>query len=271
MTEYLSDIKQFDSLDRDEEYEIAKRAAAGDIEAKNELVEHNLKLVLSVAKKFSNKGIAFSDLVQEGNIGLMVAVDHYDPDSGNKFATYAYYWVRSAISRAITSQTRQIRVPVYMMEKIRRLRQVESVLSAEYKRTPSNAELASNLGITAKEVTKLRNYMMDALSLDVPVGDDNDDVTLSSSVEDNTMAANPAELFEQKDINNVINKVLTKLPERESIVIRMRFGIGYERIYTLEEVGKKLHVTKERVRQLENIALDKLRGSGCVDELREYA
>lgn len=266
---YLNEINQIPLLSAEEEKELTTKAAQGDSAAKEKLINSNLKLVVSIAKKFQDNGISFLDLIQEGNIGLMTAIDKFDNSLGYRFSTYAYYWIKTTISRAVNQQNRSIRIPVYMVEKLSKYKKIEQELSQKYNREPTENEIAEKMDISAKEVRELKEYLSDTVSLDAPIGDDKED-SFGSFVEDNSNG-NPADNYEKEDMNKILLKVLDTLPEREAGILKMRFGIGYNAPLTLEEVGKRYSLTRERVRQIESSALKKMRNPIRASKLRDYA
>ena len=266
---YMNDIGQAKLLTPDEEKNLALLAAKNNSAAKDELIKSNLKLVVSIARKYIGNGISFSDLIQEGNIGLMTAVDKFDANLGYKFSTYAYYWIKTAISRAVNQQNRSIRMPVYMIEKLSKYKKVEQELSQKNGVAPSINEIAKAMSIPVKEAKELQEYFMDTVSLDAAVGDE-EDTTLGSFVEDTSEKVNPEEHYENEDMKAVLNNVLNTLSDRESGILKMRFGVGYASPMTLEEVGKQYNITRERVRQIEASALKKMRNPMRADKLRDY-
>lgn len=266
---YLNEINQIPLLSADEEKELTTKAAQGDSAAKEKLINSNLKLVVSVAKKFQGNGISFLDLIQEGNIGLIAAIDKFDNSLGYRFSTYAYYWIKTTISRAVNQQNRSIRIPVYMVEKLSKYKKIEQELSQKYNREPTENEIAEKMDISVKEIRELKEYLSDTISLDAPIGDDKED-SFGSFVEDNSNG-NPADNYEKEDMSKILLKVLDTLPEREAGILKMRFGIGYSSPLTLEEVGKRYSLTRERVRQIEASALKKMRNPVRASKLRDYA
>ena len=266
---YLNEINQIPLLSAEEEKELTTKAAQGDSAAKEKLINSNLKLVVSIAKKFQDNGISLLDLIQEGNIGLMTAIDKFDNSLGYRFSTYAYYWIKTTISRAVNQQNRSIRIPVYMVEKLSKYKKIEQELSQKYNREPTDSEIAEKMDISAKEVRELKEYLSDTVSLDAPIGDDKED-SFGSFVEDNSNG-NPADNYEREDMSKILLKVLDTLPEREAGILKMRFGIGYNAPLTLEEVGKRYSLTRERVRQIEASALKKMRNPVRASKLRDYA
>lgn len=266
---YLNEINQIPLLSAEDEKELAIKAAQGDSAAKEKLINSNLKLVVSIAKKFQGNGISFLDLIQEGNIGLITAIDKFDTSLGYRFSTYAYYWIKTTISRAVNQQNRSIRIPVYMVEKLSKYKKTEQELSQKYNREPTENEIAEKMDISVKEIRELKEYLSDAISLDAPIGEDKED-SFGSFVEDSSNG-NPADNYEKEDMSKILLKVLDTLPEREAGILKMRFGIGYSSPLTLEEVGKRYSLTRERVRQIESSALKKMRNPIRANKLRDYA
>lgn len=266
---YLNEINQIPLLSAEEEKELTTKAAQGDSAAKEKLINSNLKLVVSIAKKFQGNGISFLDLIQEGNIGLIAAIDKFDTSLGYRFSTYAYYWIKTTISRAVNQQNRSIRIPVYMVEKLSKYKKIEQELSQKYNREPTENEIAEKMDISVGEIRELKEYLSDAISLDAPIGDDKED-SFGSFVEDSSNG-NPADNYEKEDMSKILLKVLDTLPEREAGILKMRFGIGYSSPLTLEEVGKRYSLTRERVRQIESSALKKMRNPIRANKLRDYA
>lgn len=266
---YLNEINQIPLLSAEDEKELAIKAAQGDSAAKEKLINSNLKLVVSIAKKFQGNGISFLDLIQEGNMGLIAAIDKFDTSLGYRFSTYAYYWIKTTISRAVNQQNRSIRIPVYMVEKLSKYKKIEQELSQKYNREPTENEIAEKMDISVKEIRELKEYLSDTVSLDAPIGEDKED-SFGSFVEDSSNG-NPADNYEKEDMSKILLKVLDTLPEREAGILKMRFGIGYSSPLTLEEVGKRYSLTRERVRQIESSALKKMRNPIRASKLRDYA
>ena len=254
---YLKDIGKIPLLDPEREAYLAERIALGDQDAKNELVEANLRLVVSIAKKHVGRGMYFLDLIQEGNLGLMKAVDKFDHTKGYKFSTYATWWIRQAITRAIADQARTIRIPVHMVETIHRVSRVSRQLLQEYGREPTTDEIAEKLGMSADKVREIMKASQDPVSLETPIGEE-DDSHLGDFIPDDS-SPTPAEAVSYQLLREQLNKVLHTLTPREEMVIKLRFGLEDGRTRTLEEVGKEFNITRERIRQIEAKALRKLR------------
>ncbi len=254
---YLKDIGKIPLLDPEREAYLAERIALGDQDAKNELVEANLRLVVSIAKKHVGRGMYFLDLIQEGNLGLMKAVDKFDHTKGYKFSTYATWWIRQAITRAIADQARTIRIPVHMVETIHRVSRASRQLLQEYGREPTTDEIAEKLGMSADKVREILKASQDPVSLETPIGEE-DDSHLGDFIPDDS-SPTPAEAVSYQLLREQLNKVLHTLTPREEMVIKLRFGLEDGRTRTLEEVGKEFNITRERIRQIEAKALRKLR------------
>ena len=265
---YLKEIGQIKLLSLDEEAELADRIMAGDEEAKNILAEANLRLVVSIAKRYVGRGMLFLDLIQEGNIGLMKAVDKFDVSKGYKFSTYATWWIRQAITRAIADQARTIRVPVHMVETINKLARVQRQLTLELNREPSEDELAKKMGTSVEKVREIYKISQDPVSLETPIGEE-DDSHLGDFIKDESNLS-PEEFATNEMLKEEISQVLETLTEREEKVIRLRFGLEDGKPRTLEEVGQMFGVTRERIRQIEAKALRKLRHPSRSRKLRDY-
>lgn len=256
---YLKEIGGIPLLTAEEEIELAKRIAEGDEAAKKKLEESNLKLVVSIAKKYRGRGLSFMDLIQEGNLGLMRAAEKFDYKKGFRFSTYANWWIKQAMTRAILDKSRTIRVPVHMAENINRVLKTSNELTVEFGREPTPEEIAKRMEkISVQDVNDMLRYAQDPLSLESPYGDE-EDSSLESFIEDDK-SNDPEEEAMKGDMHNEIEEILNTLTDREKDVIRMRFGLNpEEKIYTLEEVGNKIGLTRERIRQIENRALKQLK------------
>ena len=265
---YLKEIGQVKLLSAEEEVELAKRVSEGDQEAKNKLTEANLRLVVSIAKKYSGRGLHILDLIQEGNTGLIRAVDKFDWTKGNKFSTYATWWIRQAITRAIADQARTIRVPVHMVEVINKATRCNRKLVQELGREPTVEEIAKELGLPVEKIIEANRTAADTLSLDTPVGDE-EDTSIGSFVEDERTPG-PADATSNALLAEALKEILDTLTEREADVLRMRFGMYDGRTHTLEEVGQIFGVTRERIRQIENKAIRKLRHPSRAKKIRDF-
>ena len=263
---YLKEIGQIKLLSAEEEVELAKRVSEGDQEAKNKLTEANLRLVVSIAKKYSGRGLHILDLIQEGNTGLIRAVDKFDWTKGNKFSTYATWWIRQAITRAIADQARTIRVPVHMVEVINKATRCNRKLVQELGREPTVEEIAAELNLPVEKIIEANRTAADTLSLDTPVGDE-EDTSIGSFVEDERTPG-PADATSNALLAEALKEILDTLTEREADVLRMRFGMYDGR--TLEEVGQIFGVTRERIRQIENKAIRKLRHPSRAKKIRDF-
>ena len=265
---YLKEIGQVRLLSAEEEVELAKRVSEGDQEAKNKLTEANLRLVVSIAKKYSGRGLHILDLIQEGNTGLIRAVDKFDWTKGNKFSTYATWWIRQAITRAIADQARTIRVPVHMVEVINKATRCNRKLVQELGREPTVEEIAAELGLPVEKIIEANRTAADTLSLDTPVGDE-EDTSIGSFVEDERTPG-PADATSDALLAEALKEILDTLTEREADVLRMRFGMYDGRTHTLEEVGQIFGVTRERIRQIENKAIRKLRHPSRAKKIKDF-
>jgi len=265
---YLKEIGQVRLLTAEEEIELAKRVAEGDKKAKDKLTEANLRLVVSIAKKYSGRGLHILDLIQEGNTGLIRAVDKFDYTKGNKFSTYATWWIRQAITRAIADQARTIRVPVHMVEVINKAARCNRKLVQELGREPTLEEIAAELNLPIEKIIEANRTASDTLSLDTPVGDE-EDTTIGSFVEDDNTPG-PADATSNTLLAEALGEILDTLTEREADVLRMRFGMYDGRTHTLEEVGQIFGVTRERIRQIENKAIRKLRHPSRAKKIKDF-
>ncbi len=265
---YLKEIGRVPLLDAEREAELAKRMSEGDEEAKRELVEANLRLVVSIAKRYVGKGLFFLDLIQEGNLGLMKAVSKFDYTKGYKFSTYATWWIRQAITRAIADQARTIRIPVHMVETIHKVTKVSRQMLQEKGRAVSAAEVAKEMNMNPDKVREIMKIAQDPISLETPVGEE-EDSHIGDFIEDQESPA-PAEAASYELLREQLNEVLHTLTPREEQVLRLRFGLEDGRQRTLEEVGQQFNITRERIRQIEAKALRKLRHPSRSKKLRDY-
>lgn len=268
MKMYLREIGQYDLLSREEEIKLAEAAANGSQKAKDDLVNHNLRLVVSIAKRYMGRGLTLLDLIQEGNMGLIKAVDKYDVSKGFKFSTYATYWIKQAISRAVMDQARNIRIPVHIIELMSNIKKVERDFQQTHGRKPKEVEVAAALGVEVKKVKEAYTWMKDTTSLDIMVGDD-EDTTVGSFIEDESVVPAFAAI-EENDRTIAIRNILDTLNDREKMVIVRRFGIGLDRAETLDEIGKELGLSRERIRQIEAAALRKLRNPRRANLLKKF-
>ena len=265
---YLKEIGKISLLSLDEETELSKRIAEGDETAKNRLAESNLRLVVSIAKRYVGRGMLFLDLIQEGNIGLMKAVEKFDAEKGYKFSTYATWWIRQAITRAIADQARTIRVPVHMVETINKLSRYQRQLTLELNREPTDEELAKKMGMSPDKVREVIKIAQDQVSLETPIGEE-EDSHLGDFVPDESNMS-PEDFTIHEMLKEEIGDVLLTLTEREEQVLRLRFGLDDGSPKTLEEVGQMFGVTRERIRQIEAKALRKLRHPSRSRKLKDF-
>ncbi len=265
---YLHDIGRVPLLTPEEEADLAQRISLGDMEAKRRLNEANLRLVVSIAKRYVGRNLLFLDLIQEGNLGLIKAVDKFDSTKGYKFSTYATWWIRQAITRAIADQARTIRIPVHMVETINRLSKVEKSLTQELGRQPQVEEIADALQMPLERVREIMKVAQDPVSLESPVGEE-EDSHLGDFIADDDVPS-PSDVAAQTMLKGELNEVLKTLSDREARVLRLRFGLDDGRTRTLEEVGKEFNVTRERIRQIEAKALRKLRHPSRIKLLKDY-
>ena len=267
---YLKEIGRVPLLDKDEEIEIAARVAQGDEEAKRILISSNLRLVVSIAKHYIGRGMLFLDLIQEGNLGLIKASEKFDPEKGFKFSTYATWWIRQAITRAVADQARTIRIPVHMVETINKMTRIQRQLIQELGREPSAEEIAEKMGngITPEKVRDIQRIALDPVSLETPIGEE-DDSHLGDFLEDKD-AVSPSDYATNELLKDELYAVMKDLTEREERVLRLRYGLDDGRPRTLEEVGKEFGVTRERIRQIEAKALRKLRHPSRAKKFGDY-
>lgn len=254
---YLKDVRPIPLLTAQEEIDLAKKIQKGDKKAREQMIRSNLRLVISIAKRYSNLGVPLSDLIEEGNIGLMKSVDKFDPNRGFRFSTYAAWWIKQGISRAIIDQGKMIRVPVYMNEEILKYKKAIEEMTHKLKRKPRLGEIAKKLQVPVDKIKELEGSIAKMSSLDAPIGEDGDG-QVKDIIEDNSMAA-PDEQLEVFFNKERAKMILTTLSERERKIIEMRFGLGDGETYTLAEIAEKLGVSRERVRQLEEATIKKLR------------
>lgn len=265
---YLKEIGRISLLSPDEEMELSVRVANGEENAKNILAESNLRLVVSIAKRYVGRGLLFLDLIQEGNIGLMKAVEKFDYGKGYKFSTYATWWIRQAITRALADQARTIRVPVHMVETINKMARIQRQMTLELNREPSDEELAKKMGISVEKVREVIKISQDPVSLETPIGEE-DDSHLGDFIKDES-SLSPEEYATNEILKEEIKAVLSTLQPREQQVLELRFGLIDGTSYTLEEVGKRFNVTRERIRQIEAKALRKLRHPSRAKKLKDF-
>ncbi|MBR3263743.1 RNA polymerase sigma factor RpoD [Candidatus Saccharibacteria bacterium] len=268
---YLREIGKIPLLTPEEEADLAQRIVKGDKKAKDKMVESNMRLVVSIAKRYGGRGLDFLDLIQEGNTGLLRAVEKFDPEKGFKFSTYATWWVRQAITRAIADQARTIRIPVHMVETINKVLRTTRKLTAELNREPTNEEIAKELDMEPEKIDYVMRIKQDIASLDASVGreGDDEDSVLGDFVEDEERDS-PEDSAANQILKEQLSEIIATLTDREQKIIRLRFGIGGGRPHTLEEVGNEFDVTRERIRQIEAKALSKLRKNKETKKLHEY-
>lgn len=268
---YLREIGKIPLLNAEEELALAQKVVAGDKKAKDQMAEANMRLVVSIAKRYSGRGLDFLDLIQEGNTGLLRAVEKFDPDKGFKFSTYATWWIRQAITRAIADQARTIRIPVHMVETINKLLRTQRRMTQDLNREPTIEELAHELEMEPEKVEYVIKIKQDITSLDAGVGrDDGEDETVLGDFIEDEDAASPEESASSQLLKEQIQDILSVLTEREQKILRMRFGLDDGKSHTLEEVGQEFSVTRERIRQIEAKALTKLRKHKDAKKLYEY-
>jgi RNA polymerase primary sigma factor len=266
---YLREIGKIPLLSPEEELDLAHKVKEGDKDAKDKMAEANMRLVVSIAKRYSGRGLDFLDLIQEGNTGLLRAVEKFDPDKGFKFSTYATWWIRQAITRAIADQARTIRIPVHMVETINKLLRTQRRLTQELNREPTNEEIAAAMDMEVDKVEYVMKIKQDITSLDANVRDDDDDSVLADFIEDDE-AVSPEDAATTQLLKEQVKDMLGVLTDREQKILKMRFGLEDGKSHTLEEVGQEFSVTRERIRQIEAKALSKLRKHKDAKKLYEY-
>jgi RNA polymerase primary sigma factor len=266
---YLREIGKIPLLNPEEELSLAHKVKEGDKDAKDKMAEANMRLVVSIAKRYSGRGLDFLDLIQEGNTGLLRAVEKFDPDKGFKFSTYATWWIRQAITRAIADQARTIRIPVHMVETINKLLRTQRRLTQELNREPTNEEIAAAMDMEVDKVEYVMKIKQDITSLDANVRDDDDDSVLADFIEDDE-AVSPEDAATTQLLKEQVKDMLGVLTDREQKILKMRFGLEDGKSHTLEEVGQEFSVTRERIRQIEAKALSKLRKHKDAKKLYEY-
>ena len=254
---YLREIARFPLLTPEEEVKLARKIKRGDANARAHMVRANLRLVVKIARDYQGLGLPLLDLISEGNIGLMKAVERFDPKKGGKLSTYAAWWIKQSIKRALANQSKTIRLPVHLVDKISKIRRVAVQMSEELGREPTDDELAEEIGMSASKVAQLKTAAIRPASLDAPIGED--DSTEFGEIVGDAEAQDPFELLRDKDLRDEVGDLLDVLDERERKIINSRFGLDGGKPKTLEEVGEKFGVTRERIRQLQNIALHKMR------------
>ncbi|HZP55285.1 MAG TPA: RNA polymerase sigma factor RpoD [Candidatus Saccharimonadales bacterium] len=266
---YLREIGKIPLLTPEEELALAKRVKSGEKKAKDQMAEANMRLVVSIAKRYVGRGLDLLDLIQEGNTGLLRAVEKFDPDRGFKFSTYATWWIRQAITRAIADQARTIRIPVHMVETINKLLRTQRRLTQELNREPTNEEIATAMEMDVDKVEHIMKIKQDISSLDASVRDDEEDSVLGDFIEDED-AKTPTESASEQLLKEQVKRILSTLTEREQKILKLRFGLEDGKSHTLEEVGQEFNVTRERIRQIEAKALAKLRKHKDTRKLHEY-
>lgn len=254
---YMNEIAKTDLLSIEEEVELAERIKEGDAEARDHMIRANLRLVVKIAKDYANYGLPLADLISEGNIGLMKAVEKYDPEKGGKLSTYAAWWIKQSIKRALSNQSKTVRLPVHMVDKIARLRKISMTLTEELGREPNDEELTEILGIPRKKLALLKQAAQRPTSLEAPVGEQGSS-TYSETLGD-ANAVDPSEALTAKEMHSELGPLLNLLDQRETKIIGARFGLNGKKPLTLEEISRDFGVTRERIRQLQNIALEKMR------------
>ena len=254
---YLREISKTDLLTREEEVELAARIKKGDKEARAHMIKANLRLVVKIAQDYSRYGLPLADLISEGNIGLMKAVERFDPEKGGKLSTYGSWWIKQSIKRALANQSKTIRLPVHMVDKIAKMRRISALLTESIGREPTDDELAEELGLPSRKLSLLKRASQRPVSLDAPVNED-ESIGLSDIIGDER-AQSPLDALVDKNIHHQLDDLLEVLDDREHRIIGARFGLNGKKAMTLEEVGREFGVTRERIRQLQNVALEKMR------------
>lgn len=266
---YLKEMNEYKMLTQEEEIYFAKRVKQGDKKAEEALIGANLRLVCSLAKHYEGCGLSYQDLIQEGNIGLLKAIKKYDYSKGFRFSTYAAWWIKQCLSRAVADYGRTIKIPAHIVEDVNKTRTQIRELTVKLNHEPTVKEISVELKIPEKEVQELLSYIQsDIVSLDTPIGDGDDDTTIESFVEDNGYM-NPEKIYLQKGEFDILDEIISTLSDREADILRKRFGLVGDRIFTLEEIGAEYGLTKERIRQIESKALRKLRAPARAKVLRE--
>lgn len=266
---YLKEMNEYKMLTQEEEIYFAKRVKQGDKKAEEALIGANLRLVCSLAKHYEGCGLSYQDLIQEGNIGLLKAIKKYDYSKGFRFSTYAAWWIKQCLSRAVADYGRTIKIPAHIVEDVNKTRTQIRELTVKLNHEPTVKEISVELKIPEKEVQELLSYIQsDIVSLDTPIGDGDDDTTIESFVEDNGYM-NPEKIYLQKGEFDILDEIISTLSNREADILRKRFGLVGDRIFTLEEIGAEYGLTKERIRQIESKALRKLRAPARAKVLRE--
>ncbi len=255
---YLREISQTPLLTREEEVKLARRIKRGDGAARQQMIKANLRLVVKIAHDYANLGLPLMDLISEGNIGLMKAVERFDPKKGGKLSTYGAWWIKQSIKRALANQSKTIRLPVHLVDKIAKMRRIAMQLTEEFGREPTDEELSEEIGVSASKIAKLRTAAIRPASLDAAVSQGEDSSSLGEMIGDESMLT-PLEFLSNKNLHFTLQELLPVLDERELKILTMRFGLHGQKELSLEEVGRKLRVTRERIRQIQNAALKKLK------------